>query len=404
MKVLQINSVCGYGSTGRITTDLYDVLEEEGHECCIAYGRGTAPKGYNTIKIGNKFDFYCHVLKTRLFDLHGFGSKHATKQLIKKINEYKPDLIQLHNIHGYYLNIEILFNYLSTLSTPVVWLLHDAWTLTGHGAHFDLDEYGEIPLKNLTKKQHKDYPKSLWYDRSKKNLEDKKKIFTKINNGNMTIITPSIWLEKLVLKSYLSKYKVETIYNGIDLNKFKPTINRAISKSINNKKYILGVASVWTETKGLDVFSKLSEELSEEYSIIVVGKIANKFKNSNSKFIHIPRTSNIEELVEIYNLADIYINPTTEDNFPTTNLEALACGTPVITYDTGGSPEAINSETGIVVDKRDYKSLVDEIKKFPYSNYTEKKCVLRSKLFDKKSTFQKYLSLYSVLLSQDSNV
>lgn len=397
MRVLQINSVCGYGSTGRIATDLYDVLEREGHECCIAYGRGIAPEGYNTIKIGNKFDFYLHVLKTRLFDLHGFGSTKATEKLIKEIEEYNPDIIQLHNIHGYYLNVEVLFNYLSTKNTIVVWLLHDQWAFSGHSAYFDLDSKGKIPEGNLLDSQKKDYPQSWIGENSKENYKRKKQLFTKV--PNMTIVTPSNWLLELTEKSFLSMYPRELIHNGIDLNIFKPT--KSSFKEKNNlldKKIILGVASIWDERKGLKYFEMLAEKLDDKYKIVLVGIDDKTKKSLNNKIISIKRTSNIRELVEIYSSADIFVNPTLEDNFPTTNLESLACGTPVVTYNTGGSPESIDEVTGFVVPKGNkeklYQCVIGVPDKFDYRST----CVKKSMEFDKKITYEKYIKLYELLL------
>ncbi|WP_106449760.1 glycosyltransferase [Trichococcus alkaliphilus] len=402
MRVLQINSVCGYGSTGRIATDLYDVLEEEGHECCIAYGRGIAPEGYNTKKIGNKFDFYSHVLKTRIFDLHGFGSNRETKKLIKTIEEYNPDVIHLHNIHGYYLNIEALFGYLSAIKTPVVWLLHDQWSFSGHSAYFDVDRDGNVPTKNLSKIQKNDYPRSWLKDNSEKNYQVKKKLFTKIEN--MTIVTPSNWLLELTEKSFLSIYSGRLIYNGIDLDVFKPTKSCFKEKNnLLNKKIILGIANVWEERKGIHYFEMLAEKLNDEYQVVLIG-VDNKTKKTlNKKIMSIQRTSNTQELAEIYSSADIFVNPTLEDNFPTTNIEALACGTPVITFNTGGSPEAVDERTGIVIEKGDGEELYRAILKISDNNFSGTDCVNRAKKFDKKSVYRQYINLYSELFVQDLN-
>lgn len=399
MKILQINSVCGYGSTGRIATDLYDVLEKEGHECCIAYGRGTAPKGYRTIKIGNNFDFYTHVLKTRLFDLHGFGSKSATKRFIKQIEEYKPDSIHLHNLHGYYLNIKILFNYLATLDIPIIWLLHDAWAISGHSAYFDLDSNDEVPKMNLKKNRNLEYPKSYFIDNSKKNFLKKKKVLTQIKN--LTVITPSNWLAEIIKKSFLSIYDIKVIHNGIDLSKFKVTPSNFRNKEgLVNKKIILGVASVWDDRKGLVYFNQLAQQLNDEFKVVVVGVDKKQIEKLNKNILAISRTDNIRELAEIYTAADIYVNPTLEDNFPTTNIEALACGTPVITFDTGGSPESLNEETGIIIEKGNSQSLYESILNFNYKKKNEEECRKQAQNFEKGAVYNKYLSLYLILVNK----
>lgn len=399
MKILQINSVCGYGSTGRIATDLYDILIEEGHECCIAFGRGEAPEGYNVIKIGNKFDFYGHLLKTRLFDLHGFGSKRATKKLIKQIKEYNPDVIHLHNIHGYYLNIEILFEYLSTIDIPVVWLLHDAWSISGHSTHFELDFNNDVPKSNTKKHQNMEYPKSYFIDNSKKNFLKKEKLFTQVKN--MTIITPSNWLAKIVEKSFLSIYSIKVIHNGIDLSKFKVTLsNFKENNGLGDKKIILGVASIWTEKKGLTYFNQLEKRLNNEFKVVLVGIKTQQLNMLDKNILAIPRTETIEKLAEIYTAADIFVNPTLEDNFPTTNLEALACGTPVITFDTGGSSESLNEQTGIIIEKGNFQSLYESVLNFKYQNKNSMECRCQAQKFDKGNVYNKYLTLFSSLVNK----
>lgn len=399
MKVLQINSVCGYGSTGRITTDLYDVLETKGHECCIAYGRGKAPKGYNTIKIGNNIDFFTHVLKTRLFDLHGFGSTMATKKFIQQIMDYKPDIIHLHNIHGYYLNIEILFKFLGTLDIPIVWLLHDAWPVSGHSAHFELDDNNEIPNKNTKKNQHLEYPKSLFVDNSINNYTKKKKLFTQVNN--LTIVTPSKWLADIIKKSFLAKYNVKVIHNGIDLSNFKITpSNFKENNNITNKRLILGIASVWTENKGLGYFNQLAQQLGDKFRIVLVGVNKKQTKTINGNILALPRTNNIEELAAIYTAADIYVNPTLEDNFPTTNLEALACGTPVITFNTGGSKESITEETGTIVEQGNMEELYNSIINFKYNEKHSQHCINQAQKFKKSDIYDEYIKIFHILIQK----
>lgn len=391
MKVLQINSVCGYGSTGRIVTDLYKTLNENGHDCVIAYGRGTAPNGIKTIKIGNKMDIYLHAILSKLFDKHGYGSKKATKKLIKDIEIYNPDIIHLHNIHGYYINLEILFNYLEKNNKTVIWTLHDCWSFTGHCAHFDYIQCTK--WKNQCKKcpQKRSYPNSMFIDNSKKNFYLKHKLFTNINN--LTMVTPSKWLAKLVKESFLNKYNVEVIYNGIDLDVFKPTPSEFKREyNLENKKVILGVASNWKLRKGLDTFGKLAQELDDSYKIILIGINKNDRKKIPANILTIKRTNNVEELAKFYTLADMFINPTLEDNFPTTNIESLACGTPVITYKTGGSPEAVNEKSGVVVEKQDFKELVKVIKQFNKKNYTG--CIEQAKKFEKRDQYNKYIELY----------
>ena len=390
MKILQINSVCGVGSTGRIATDLYKVIEEAGHECVIAYGRGTAPEGIKTIKIGTNFDNYMHVAKTRIFDKHGFGSTRATKEFIRKVEEYNPDVIHLHNIHGYYINIEVLFDYLKRANKKVVWTLHDCWSFTGHCSHFDYVRCYKWKEGCNSCEQKKEYPSSKLFDASQFNYRKKKELFTSVRD--MTIITPSKWLANLVKDSFLGKYKVKVINNGIDLEVFKPTESNFREKyGLEDKKIILGVASVWSERKGLNTFIELSDKLDNSFKVVLVGVSEKQKKKLPKNILGITRTNNLKELAEIYTAADVFVNPTLEDNFPTTNLEAVSCATPVITFNTGGCIEAISEAVGCVVNK---KELINKIMLLKDKDEYYESCVLKSKQFNKYKRYNDYLRVY----------
>lgn len=391
MKILQINSVCGVGSTGRIATDLYKVLEEQGHECLIAYGRGTALEGINAYKIGTNLDNYFHVARTRLLDQHGYGSKKPTIDLIKKIKEYNPDIIHLHNLHGYYLNLRVLIDFLSQYNKPVIWTLHDCWAFTGHCAYFDFVDCQKWKIKCFDCPQKNSYPQSF-VDNSRQNYLHKKELFTKIKN--LTLVSPSEWLSNLVKESYLAKFPIKIINNGIDLSIFKPTTNTFKEKNnILHKKVILGVASHWEQRKGLDTFLKLSKILDENYQIVLVG-LTNKQKNTlPSNIIGITKTNNVNELVEIYSAADVFINPTREDNFPTTNIEAIACGTPVITYRTGGSVESVNETCGLIIDKDDFQSLVNALK-YNFPSLNKDSIVKQAQKYNKYDKYSEYINIY----------
>lgn len=348
-RILFMNSVCN-GSTGTICKHLYSAAEKEGHTCCIAYGRGDKPEGFNTIKIGNDIDVYLHVAKARLFDASGFGSKRATKQFIKNIEEFKPDIIHLHNVHGYYVNIEILFEYLKEHpEIKKIWTLHDCWAFTGHCAYYTYekcDEWNKGCKGNCVNKN--EYPKSI-LSNIEKNYKRKKVSFTGVEN--MILVTPSLWLKNEIEMSYLKEYQIKVINNGVDTKVFKH-IDSDIKEKYNlvNKKIVLGVASVWDRRKGLDIFIELSKILEDEYKIVLIGLTEKQIKIIPNNIIGIKRTENVNELVEWYSTAYIYFNPTFEDNYPTTNLEAIACGTPVLTFDVGGSCESA------------------------YTNYTDLKC------------------------------
>ncbi|MCA0150377.1 glycosyltransferase [Rossellomorea vietnamensis] len=397
MRVLQINSVCGIGSTGRIATDIHAVLKEQDYQSYIAYGRDTPMNCDKAIRIGTKLDNYLHVAKTRILDMHGFGSKKATKDFIERIKKINPDVIHLHNIHGYFINIEILFEYLKEANLPVVWTLHDCWAFTAHCAYFEYSGCDCWKLEGENKCiQKRSYPGSLLVNNSKNNFKRKKKAFTGVEN--LIIITPSEWLANLVKKSFLREYPVEVINNGIDLNVFKPTGSHfRKNNKLENKFIILGVASTWDKRKGLNYFIELSNSIKNDEVIVLVGLSEKQKDNLPKNIIGITRTNNVKELVEIYSSADVFVNPTIEDNFPTTNLEALASGTPVITFDTGGSAESLDEHCGFKVEKGNTNELLLKIKKIKENNKAAYKipCVNRARnLYDKTDRFKEYVNLY----------
>ena len=385
MRILQINSVCGVGSTGRIATDLYKVLEEQGYECKIAYGRGNAPEGIDSIKIGSNLDNYAHVFKTRVFDKHGFGSVSATKTFIEEVKEYNPDIIHLHNIHGYYINIEILFNYLKEANKPVIWTLHDCWSFTGHCVYFDYVNCNKWEKECNHCPQKKEYPARVGPDFSKRNFNIKKDLFSEI--PNLILVTPSQWLANLLSYSYMKKYTVRVIYNGVDTSVFRPVKSEIKEKyNCQGKKIVLGVASVWDKRKGLNTFIELADKLNDSYQIVLVGLDKEQKKKLPSKIIAIERTNSIQELVSLYSAAYVFVNPTLEDNYPTTNIEAIACDTPVITYETGGSGESAKIY-GLSVPQKNVTQLINAIENI--------ESIERKKInIDCKNVVQKYLKLY----------
>jgi len=402
MKILQMNTVCGVGSTGRIAADIHKMLMEQGHESLVAYGRGTSHNCDNAIKIGNNLDFYKHALKARILDKAGFGSKNTTRKFIEKVENYSPNIIHLHDLAGYYINIELLFNFLKEYNKPIVWTLHGCWAFTGHCAYFDYANCYKWETHCQNCPQKKSYPKSVFLDNSYDNFEKKKELFTGLKN--MTLVTPSQWLAKLVKRSFLKEYPVIVINNGIDLNFFKPTPSDFRKKyDLENKFIILGVAYKWERRKGLDYFIELSKMLREKEAIVLVGLSKKQIKDLPKNIVGITRTNSTKELAEIYTASDIFFNPTLEDNFPTTNLEALACGTPVITFNTGGSIEAIDNSTGYIVEKGDLqkvKKIIQKMEKEGKDTYS-KHCIARANnYYDKNKKFLEYIELYEKLVKE----
>ena len=382
MKVLMINSVCGIKSTGRIATDLADMLTEKGHTVKIAYGREEVPEKYKeyAVRIGNEWDVRLHALEARLFDNAGFGSKKATLKFLEWVREFAPDIL-----HGYYINVELLFKFLKEYKKPVIWTLHDCWAFTGHCAHFDLCKCYKWKTECHKCPQKKEYPASILLDNSRKNNRNKKKAIQGVDN--MVIVTPSKWLSDLVKESFLQEYETKVINNGIDLTLFKPTEGEFREKhKLENKIIVLGVANAWGVRKGLVDFIELRKQLDRRYEIVLVG-VSEEDKNIlPNGVLGITRTNSVKELAEIYTAADIFLNLTYEDNYPTVNLEAQACGTPVITYRTGGSVESVPEEQ--VANQGDLKNVVELIVK-----YEGKKTSVQS-FYDKNVAFEEYIELY----------
>ena len=343
-----INVVCGIRSTGRICTDLATALEEQGHEVKIAYGRDEVPEQFQkyAVRVGNNLDVKLHALKARLFDAAGFGSKRVTKKFIEWVKEYDPDVIHLHNIHGYYINIEILFDYLRTCGKKIIWTLHDCWAFTGHCPHFTKigcekwkDQCGHCPQINR-------YPASLFIDNSYRNYEEKKHLFTNIDN--LTIVTPSNWLADLVRDSFLKQYVIEVKNNPVDQKVFKFTPGDFREKyNLQDKKIVLGVASSWDENKGLSDFYKIADLLNENYQVILVGLNHKQLKSIPQNIIGIERTNNPQTLAQIYSAADVFVNPSYEETFGLTTVEAKLCGTPCIVYKGTACEEIVGSQSSI---------------------------------------------------------
>lgn len=389
-KLLQINIVSNMLSTGKIAEDISKVATSRGWDCYIAYGRWSKPGICKEYKVGSKLDMYAHYAANRFFDMEGLVSKGATKSLVKWINNIKPDIVQLHNLHDHYLNYPELFECLAKLNVPVFWTQHDCWAFTGGCTYPDLHgcEKWKYECKGCSIK------KSIFCNKSEYHYRLKVELLSKI--PNLIYIPVSNWLCNLILESSQGYRQVIMIHNGIDINRFKPTTGKS-SKVFN----IIGVAASWCQRKGLDDFIKLRSILSEDYTITLVGLTSEQVKSLPQGITGITRTTNIEEMVALYSEANVFLNPTYSDNFPTTNIEALACGTPVITYKTGGSPEAIDEKTGIVVEQGNLTALVDAIVCMKETPLSSVDCRKRAEeFFDKDKNFAKYVDLYEDLIKK----
>lgn len=409
-KLLLINTSANTGSTGRIAEGIGLAAIAKGYDGYFAYGRIGRESKSKLIRIGTSLDFKTHGLESLLLDNHGFGSRAATRRFVERIERIKPDVINLHNIHGYYLNVEILFEYLAKTEIPVVWTLHDCWAFTGHCSYFDRYHCERWKTGCHHCPNSKGYPKSLFLDRSRANYERKKKLFNKPKN--VTFVAVCNWMENNVKASFLGGYPVETIYNGVDVDVFKPRFAEADNG--NGQKYklgidtdakvVLGVASTWDRRKGLDDFVKLRNLFDrEKYAIVLVGLNDMQIAELPDGIIGIKRTESVEQLAELYSLADVFVNPTYVDNFPTTNIEALSCGTPVVTYNTGGSPEAVDEATGVVVEQGNISLLRDAVENCANNKkeFTQACRERALKNFNKRERFEDYVRIFDRLIKNN---
>lgn len=389
LKLLQINICSAMLSTGKITEDISKVAICHGWNTYTAYGRFAKQSVSHQFRIGTQWDTYKHYVEHRLFDREGLSSRGATHRLVRQIEDICPNIIHLHNIHDHYLNYPILFKYLASLNTPIVWTQHDCWAFTGGCMYFDLMNC------NKWKSGCNECPenRALFCNRSKEQFILKKECLDNIRN--LTFVPVSSWLKGLLEESVQKHRRIETIHNGVDICTFAPIEEKKQGDTFN----ILGVAAIWDQRKGLDDFLRLRRMLSDEYKITLVGLTPKQIRLLPDGIRGITRTTNVEELVRLYVKADVFVNPTYSDNFPTTNIEALACGTPVITYKTGGSPEALDEKTGLVVEQGDIESLTHAIMQMKENPLSSADCRSRSEAyFDKDKCYEQYVHLYESLL------
>lgn len=395
MKIVQINMV-DYGSTGKIMLQIAEIARENGFDSWVGYpdwGISKKKNIPNRIFIGNRYSRQIHFRLSGIIGFNGCFSYFSTKNFLRKLKKLKPDIIHLHNLHTAYINVPSLFKYIKKNNIKLIWTLHDCWPFTGRCPHFVLSKCNKWKTGCYKCETHREYPPSI-IDTSKIMWKLKKKWFTGINDA--TIVTPSQWLGNLVKQSYLGEYPVRVINNGIDLSVFKPMESDFRKEyGLDNKFIILGVAFVWDYKKGLDVFIELSKRLQDNYQIVLVGTNDDVDKQLPDNIISIHRTQNQTELAKIYSAADLFLNATREDTFPTVNIEALACGTPIVTFKTGGSPEIIDETCGVVVEDNSVDS-AEKIILHIYNErqFTRESCVKRASSFEKTDKFNEYIDLY----------
>lgn len=399
--LLQFNASLNKGSTGHITEQIGMLANKAGWTVYIVHGaRYQCLSKMHSIQSVSLMQERFHALKSILFDAQGLGSYFATEKLIAQIEKISPDIIHLHNIHGYYLNYVVLFKYLYKKNIPVVWTLHDCWSLTGHCVHFDAINCNKWKVGCNLCPAINNYPKSILLDRSQRNYNLKKKYFTSLSN--MVIVPVSYWLEGVVKQSFLSKYPTRVICNGVDTDLFTPqNINLKKKMGLEGKFILLGVATTWNENKGLYDYIKLSYRLSENYKIILIGINRKLRKRLPQTIITIDRTNNLNELVDYYSMADVVLNLSYEESFGLTTVEGLACGTPSIVYDRTASPELITSQTGYVVKAGKIEDVVASINKIKNIGKEKYSIACRQRAisyYNMNNNFKAYVDLYNSIL------
>lgn len=407
-RIVQINPVLRTStSTGRIMQEIGALAESAGWHNWCAYGKGR--DGIRTcttdiLPVGDKWSTALHGLITRAFDSHGLGSSRATREFVKTLEAINPDIIHIHNIHGYFLNYQIFFDYLKYSRAKVIWTVHDCWLYTGHCYHYSFigcDAWkrgcGKCPQRGA-------FPRSLFIDRSRKNFIDKKLSFTSIPKERMVIVPVSEWMRNEMSHSFLRDYPFQVIHNGIDTSVFRPCNGLKIREKLGigeDKKIILGLTSIWCAEKGLDDFIQLSKMLNDNEIIVMVGVDARTAKRLPASIKWLRRTENIDMLAQLYSEALAFVNPTYQDNYPTVNLEAISCGTPVVTYRTGGSVESITPATGRIVEQGDVEGIllsVREIGNLGKDNFTQACRDYALANFRKEDRYNDYLRLYERLV------
>ena len=402
-KLFQINSTANWGSTGKIAEQIGAHAISRGWKSYIAYGRYANPSASTLIKVGSKASQLCHLILSRLFDKQGLASRIATKRLVRKIKKLNPDVIHLHNIHGYYLNFRILFDYLNTTQIPVVWTLHDCWPYTGHCAHYVHDGCCQWQHECSRKDCSKLYPASF-LSQTKRNFNLKRRLFTSL--GSRLVMVPvSSWLADQTHKSFFVNQRIYYIYNGVDTSVFVPQDSSHIKHKfqLEGKKVLMGVASTWSEGKGFSDYIELRKRLSDDYVIIMVGVNSAESAKLPDGIIGVKRTQSAKELAELYSASDIVLSLSRAETFGLTIAEGMACGTPAVGYNNTAVPELITSETGLVVDKTgDIAGVIKAIDtileqgKQVYSKACRKRA---EDYFDNRKCFEKYIDLYDEILT-----
>lgn len=401
-RLLIINVALNWGSTGRIVEGIGTLAQKQGWEVVVAHGARYKNLSYLlSIQVSSKVCEWVHFIESSLFDAQGLGSRCDTKRFLKELDDIKPDLVHIHNIHGCFINYPLLFNYLKGHNIPVVWTLHDCWSMTGHCTHFMRTDCQKWQTGCNHCPQKRTFPKTYLLDRSERNYSLKKGLFTSM--PVMHITTVSNWLKGIAEASYLKKYPVTVVPNGIKTDVFVPEPSDIKEQyGLQGKKLLLAVAIGLDERKGLYDYIKLAGKLPEQFQLMLVGLTEEEQKALPKRIIGVKRTNGAKELAAYYSAADVLLSLSYEETFGLTIVEAMACGTPAIVYDNTAQPELITPETGKVVPMGDVDavlSAIEEVCSKPKESYSAA-CRKHSLAYDEKVTYQKYLDIYTAILNK----
>ncbi len=404
MRVAHINVISSL-STGNVAVGICETLQEMGHRTLLCYSRGNPPRAVPGYRIGNRVDKWLHGIGARLLDRSGFFSRRATRRLIRQLELYKPDIVHLHNLHGYYLDVRTLFAWLAKANLPVVWTLHDCWPFTGHCAYYSMAKCsrwhsgcGHCPQRHA-------YPQSLLLDQSARNWQEKRTAFLSV--PNLTLVTPSVWMGQEASRSFLGKRPLRVIPNGIDLNDFRPceepdlvadVAKRYGLETLKGRRMLLSVASTWEPRKGLDDLIALAPLLREDLMIVAVGLSPSQRQNLPDNLLGLPRTQTVRELRALYTAADLCLSLSHEETQGLTLLEALACGTQVLCYDATALPETVTDEVGEVAPEYDLEAVAAACARLCDQPKSPQACRARAEQYEKRGQYARYAGLYMELL------
>ncbi len=384
------------GSHGRLMDDLRRASEAAGFETMLAVGRG-ADGHDRAVPIGTRRDVRLHGLLTRAFDAHGRGSRRATEAFVDALRLFRPDLLHMHNLHGYYLHIETLFRYIRESRVPTVWTLHDAWALTGHCSHYMRVGCDRWRTCCHGCPQKREYPASLWLDASRRNYQVKRSAYQ--HQPNLTVVSPAQWLFDALEASILRDARRVLIPNGIDLSLFSPARDETMRARYGvapGQAMLLAVAAPFDERKGFSDALRIAESVGGRVRLVMVGLTDRQLRGLPAHVTGIRRTDGPEALVALYGEADCLVNPTYEDTYPTVNMEAIACGTPVAAYRVGGCADQIDGTVGAAVTPGDFRALADAAMTLARAKpRVTAACRARAEqYFDRRHAIASYIALY----------